>query len=952
MAYNAFMSYSHAADARFAPFLQRAIQGFAKPWYKLRSVRIFRDETGLTLTPELWPDIQRAMNSCQFFILLASPEAAASEWVSKEIEHWLALRRVAPLIVITSGKVEWDEQTADFNWLETTAVPRTLAGAYAQEPLYLDATAVKSSELSDRNTKLRSAAAQIYARLTNRSLDEVIGADVRQNRRNRLTAGTAVVTLATLGTLYLLQRAETHRQELIASTRRKLDVARSLALESLSRNGGPDAVNISENDAGRAAMLAVESVSLMQTLEGNDALRAHIEVTPGRDGERALPAEAEAAVLSRDGNSVAARFEDGKISIFPATGIEAGMPLQTTLKSERMVLTDHGILFGISPERLAQLQTGTAWDTNVPDTTGLQVSSDGGYYATSVIASRDSEASVSIFRIGKPEPLWRWTVGRPMSLPIAFSKNGKFLAFVDDAKVAVADVATGTVRDTVDTGLVEITALAVDDSGEAVLVLGWEPDPRYIIQKNFVVRSFPTTGTSTFRPIYYRGESSLGIRGLAIDQKSGLVAVGGGSLGWIKVFDFFTTKTVAVIRQDDMMDWTMTATGETAAVITAGRTRIERHIIRREPAEAAAAQVIVEADIGPHAAVSRNGDTLAVAGTRRDDTSFLSVIDLTSGKHTFERNLPQPPERLLLSPTAGYVAVWTNASSAQIISISSGEIVWTATRPTDTEDEASTLHLAFSPDGRQVAWGRSGEGVFVEDLVAHQRRSASGPVPGLLAVAVSPGGRMAAWSFGQAKTAANDRTISVAVVVQSAADRSVENLSRFVAQPVDGRMSATLAFDPLGEQLATGVSHGLLEIFDLRHKRSTMSFFNEGALDSIEFNDDGQYLLTRGSGRMANGSEQPEAAVWSLADGRRIWRNLTTDEIDGFAMTPKAGPVIIAQNTSLRRTGYLGIVVDQLYWQVSDIVRIACERIRYRPTQDEHHDFLPDPGNTPCQSGP
>ena len=85
----------------------------------------------------------------------------------------------------------------------------------------------------------------------------------------------------------------------------------------------------------------------------------------------------------------------------------------------------------------------------------------------------------------------------------------------------------------------------------------------------------------------------------------------------------------------------MTAT-ETAAVITAGRTRIERHIIRREPAEAAAAQVIVEADIGPHAAVSRNGDTLAVAGTRRDDTSFLSVIDLTSGKHTFSEIFRSP----------------------------------------------------------------------------------------------------------------------------------------------------------------------------------------------------------------------------------------------------------------------------------------------------------------------
>jgi hypothetical protein len=260
-AYSAFMSYSHAADARFAPFLQRAVQGVAKPWYKLRSVRIFRDETGLALTPELWPEIQRAIDSSEFFILLASPEAAVSEWVSKEIEHWLSLKRGAPLIVVTSGKITWDADRADFNWLESTAVPKALSGAYAQEPLYLDATAIKAGELSDRNTKIRSAAAQIYARLTNRSLDEVIGADVRQHRRNRFTAGAAVVTLATLGGMYLFQRGETRRQEIIASTRRKLDVAKSLALESLSRNGGPDAVNISEREAGRAAMLAVESVT-------------------------------------------------------------------------------------------------------------------------------------------------------------------------------------------------------------------------------------------------------------------------------------------------------------------------------------------------------------------------------------------------------------------------------------------------------------------------------------------------------------------------------------------------------------------------------------------------------------------------------------------------------------------------------------------------------------------
>lgn len=950
--YNAFMSYSHAADARFAPFLQRAIQGFAKPWYKLRSVRIFRDETGLTLTPELWPDIQKAMNSCQFFILLASPEAAGSTWVSKEIEHWLSLKRVAPLIVVTSGKIEWNRESADFDWSKTTAAPRVLSGAYTEEPLYLDATEIRSDQLSNRHTKIRSAAAQIYARLTHRSLDDVIGADVRQHRRNTVIAGAAVMAFATMGTMYLMQRAETRRQETIATTRRRLDLAKSLALESLSRNGGPGAVNISASDAGRAAMLAVESISVMPTLEGNDALYAHLAVTPSLDGERVLPPNVDMAALSRDGNLVAVRFKDGRMSILQTTGSEPGMPIQAVVEAKRMILTDSGKLFGVPIGKLTELQNGTTSETSVPDGAELQVSSGGLYYATALKASGDSEATVAIFRTGESRELWRWSVGRPMSLPLAFSNNGKFLAFVDEGKVAVADVATGVVRKTGTTELVEITALAVDDSGEAVVVFGWEPDPRIIVKKNFVVRSFPTTGSSTFRPFYYRGDSILNIRDLAIDMKSGLVAVGGGPPGWIKVFDSYSTRVVAVIRDDDMVDWTMAPAGQTAAVVMASPAHVERHLIRRESGEAAAAPVVVEADVGPHAAVSRNGDKVAVAGTRRDRTLFLAVVDLISGKHIFDRNLPAPAARLLLSPTAAYVAVWTNEATAQVISLSSGDVVWTATGNTSTEDEAQMLYLTFSPDDRYLAWGRSAEGVFIEDLSLHQSKRVSSPLEGLLAVAVSPKGRAAAWSFAPIEPSDNASDTTGKVSVQVAGGEGVETLSSFVAERINGRVEASLAFDPTGERLAAGVSRGLFRVLDLRSKRAVISFFNEGELDSIDFNDDGQYLLTTGTGRLVNGSEQPEAAVWSLADGRRVWRSLTTDWINGFGMSPKAGPVVIAQIKSLRGTGYLGIVADRLYWQAPDLIRIACGRIRYRPSPEELRDLSPDLGAAPCQAVP
>src|ERR671925_877325 len=88
--YDAFISYSHARDKPVAAALQSVIQTLGKPWYRRRALRVFRDDTSLSSTPHLWPTIERALGESRYFILLASPEAAASKWVNKEVEHWLA----------------------------------------------------------------------------------------------------------------------------------------------------------------------------------------------------------------------------------------------------------------------------------------------------------------------------------------------------------------------------------------------------------------------------------------------------------------------------------------------------------------------------------------------------------------------------------------------------------------------------------------------------------------------------------------------------------------------------------------------------------------------------------------------------------------------------------------------------------------------------------------------
>ena len=87
--YGAFISYSHAASAEVARGLQKWLQAYAKPWWRWRAVNVFRDETDLTASPALWSTITEALDQSSHFILLASPNAAQSKWIKREVRYWL-----------------------------------------------------------------------------------------------------------------------------------------------------------------------------------------------------------------------------------------------------------------------------------------------------------------------------------------------------------------------------------------------------------------------------------------------------------------------------------------------------------------------------------------------------------------------------------------------------------------------------------------------------------------------------------------------------------------------------------------------------------------------------------------------------------------------------------------------------------------------------------------------
>jgi hypothetical protein len=102
--YDVFVSYSHRADRGLAPAIQNGLQQLARPWYQIHALSVFRDETDLGASPGLWPAIRAALVRSSHFVLLASPEAATSIWVGREVKLWLRLHGTRRLyLAVTSG---------------------------------------------------------------------------------------------------------------------------------------------------------------------------------------------------------------------------------------------------------------------------------------------------------------------------------------------------------------------------------------------------------------------------------------------------------------------------------------------------------------------------------------------------------------------------------------------------------------------------------------------------------------------------------------------------------------------------------------------------------------------------------------------------------------------------------------------------------------------------------
>jgi len=343
--YKAFVSYSHQSDERLAASLQSSLARFAKPWYRLRSMRVFQDKVSLSASPGLWTSIQQALSESEFLLLLACPASAESRWVQQELHWWIQNRSVDQVIIcLTDGEILWDNETKDFNWQITTAISPSFRGIFPIEPLYADFRAAKTAgQYRDSDLAWRAALLDVAAPLLGRPKDEIDGEDIRLHRRAQRTAwgiATVVVVLAILATSSF--NAARQRQKLAAS--------RALASEAVSHVA----------DRSLALLLSIESRRIADTVESRRALLSSIQRLP--EVEAFLWGHSDSvtrAVLSPDGSTVMSAGWDNRILFWStATHRAIGQPLST---GKDLV----GVAFNADGSRFAASSNGSVviWET-------------------------------------------------------------------------------------------------------------------------------------------------------------------------------------------------------------------------------------------------------------------------------------------------------------------------------------------------------------------------------------------------------------------------------------------------------------------------------------------------------------------------------------------------------------------------------------------------------------
>ena len=659
MAYNAFISYCHTADGALAEALQSSLHSFAKPWYKLRALHLFRDQTNLAVNPALWSSIREALDQSLFFILLASPEAAASPWVAREAEYWIGRNGTSRvLIVLTAGTLKWDPLSASFTSEHTNSLPASLLRSFPEEPLFLDLHWARDGATGLRMSKPRfhEAVLQLAATLHNRPKDELDGADIRIRRQTRLLAGAGLISIL-LTAAFALRQYRQSREESVRN------LAASLAANSAK------VLAESPDRAREAALLAIESNRLNPSFEGNQALRAAVSLLPPNahlyplEGPSASPRVRD-VTFSLDGAMLAVARDEGSIQLIDVVKHKATGFFEPDEQ----------------PAAFIKLRGGTdsaSLDNHAAVSMAFNASS-------SLLAGGTRDGMVHVWTVPGGRELLRVFHGAPVSQVAFHPKANQLVTASDDGHVRIFDVARAVLlADFKRPG--KIVSVSFSPSGELLAALSSEG----------VVSLFDPVHRKLLRTLV-GGEAAFN---LAFSRSGKRLAIASGDFAFVwdattgrqllKATHAASSETLTPLQWIYSVD--ISSDGKLLAYAARGDN--SAHVWNVETGR----QILELKHDSPAAVVSFSADGTKLGTGSYDETA--RVWELPSGRELERASIGGGGEVVSFSPDSSRFAAGGMEGSVFISETRRAD------RPASFDLPADVRSVAFSPDGQRFAMG-------------------------------------------------------------------------------------------------------------------------------------------------------------------------------------------------------------------------------------------------------